>query len=666
MEFIYPQFLLALALVAIPIIIHLFNFRKYKTIPFSNVSFLKSVKEKTKTKSQLKHLLILLSRILSICFIVLAFSQPYLPTHESAKMANKQAISIYIDNSFSMDAENETGRLLQQAQKQAAAIVEGHSEKDDLYLIDNRQLGIHQRALSKEEIINEIYRLNREAQTPNLKQIVKQQKHVLETSDADKKIIYILSDFQKTISDLSIAKSDTLYDIRLIKINPYEKGNLYIDSCWMLNPNPQNQSNIELLVRIKGFNIEERDVTLSLNIGNQQKAITNTVITEEAIVSLNFKVEENGWHNGTLSLQDYPITFDDSYHFSFEIKPQLVVQHIFQNEPQPSVKKLFDEDDYFDYSSQNVNQLNYSELANSQFIILDGLNEMSTGLSDYLQKGINAGQSLILFPSSEIDFESYRAFCLSLSIDYYKEIVTFTNELADIDYEHILFDGVFESQEKNMNFPLVKRYFRLSSLSKTTGQSVLSFINQDSFIKEFTIGQGRVYLSSVGLDKTFSNFDQHALFVPILYNMASYAGGKQQMAYTIGQQSIPFVTRNTNLPFKMKQSEFEFIPNLRGKTLFVGDQIKTAGHYDLFDYNEQRLAQLAFNYDRKESDLTTLQADELEQWSANNDNILVLDKKAEELTAFLGQLNNGKPLWIYCICLSLLFIILETLLIRLL
>ena len=206
----------------------------------------------------------------------------------------------------------------------------------------------------------------------------------------------------------------------------------------------------------------------------------------------------------------------------------MAVQHIFQNEPQPSVKKLFDEDDYFDYSSQNVNQLNYSELGSSQFIILDGLKEISTGLSDYLQKGINAGQSLMLFPSSEIDFESYRAFCRSLSIDHYEELVTTTNELADIDYEHILFDGVFESQEKNMNFPLVERYFRLSRLSKTTGQSVLSFINQDSFIKEFTIGQGRVYLSSVGLDKTFSNFDQHALFVPTLYNMASYAGGNNK------------------------------------------------------------------------------------------------------------------------------------------
>ena len=112
MKFLYPQFLYALGLVAIPIIIHLFNFRKFRTVYFSNVQFLKSVKEKTKSQSQLKHFLILLSRILAITALVLAFAQPYIPVDESSQQAKKYAVSIYIDNSFSMDAENEQGRLL--------------------------------------------------------------------------------------------------------------------------------------------------------------------------------------------------------------------------------------------------------------------------------------------------------------------------------------------------------------------------------------------------------------------------------------------------------------------------------------------------------------------------------------------------------------------------
>ena len=53
-------------------------------------------------------------------------------------------------------------------------------------------------------------------------------------------------------------------------------------------------------------------------------------IAKESIVELNFNVADKGWHKGKISLQDYPITFDDNFYFSFEVKPQLNIQHIFQ------------------------------------------------------------------------------------------------------------------------------------------------------------------------------------------------------------------------------------------------------------------------------------------------------------------------------------------------
>src|SRR5215510_9926112 len=102
MSFLYPGFLFALSAIAIPIIIHLFNFRRYKTIYFSNVRFLREVKEKTDARSRLKHLLILLCRILAISFLVFAFAQPYIKSKTTPVASGKKAIGIFIDNSFSM------------------------------------------------------------------------------------------------------------------------------------------------------------------------------------------------------------------------------------------------------------------------------------------------------------------------------------------------------------------------------------------------------------------------------------------------------------------------------------------------------------------------------------------------------------------------------------
>jgi len=77
MSFVYPWFLWALLAIAIPIIIHLFHFRRFKTVYFTNVKFLKEVKEQTSARSKLKHLLVLCSRILAIAALVFAFAMPY-------------------------------------------------------------------------------------------------------------------------------------------------------------------------------------------------------------------------------------------------------------------------------------------------------------------------------------------------------------------------------------------------------------------------------------------------------------------------------------------------------------------------------------------------------------------------------------------------------------
>ena len=86
MMFVYPLFLWALAVVSIPIIIHLFNFRKYKKVYFSNVKFLRELKQESKSKSRLKEILILSARCLALISIVFAFAQPVLK--------NKRVIAI--------------------------------------------------------------------------------------------------------------------------------------------------------------------------------------------------------------------------------------------------------------------------------------------------------------------------------------------------------------------------------------------------------------------------------------------------------------------------------------------------------------------------------------------------------------------------------------------
>nr|MBX2816621.1 BatA domain-containing protein [Saprospiraceae bacterium] len=134
MQFVYPLFLGALALLAIPILIHLFYFRRYKKVLFSNVRFIRELKEESSVRSRLKNLLILLCRLLAIALLVLAFAQPFLK-QDGEVIQGRKSISLFIDNSYSMASLSQDAPLLEEAKIRAADIIKAYEADDEFQII---------------------------------------------------------------------------------------------------------------------------------------------------------------------------------------------------------------------------------------------------------------------------------------------------------------------------------------------------------------------------------------------------------------------------------------------------------------------------------------------------------------------------------------------------
>ena len=147
MRLLEPYFLYAFLALAIPIIIHLFSLQRHKTVYFSNVAFLKQLRQKKGAISKLQKLLLLFTRLLLLSSIILAFGEPYL-SKENKAIKSKKIIGIYIDNSFSMSANNEIGPLIEQAKNKARTIVNAHKDKDSFIFISNELQGKHQRIIN--------------------------------------------------------------------------------------------------------------------------------------------------------------------------------------------------------------------------------------------------------------------------------------------------------------------------------------------------------------------------------------------------------------------------------------------------------------------------------------------------------------------------------------
>ena len=153
MKFLFPEFLWAFAVLLIPIIIHLFNFKRYKTHYFSSLQFVKHVDQQTRSTQKLKHILVLISRVLAFSFLVLAFAQPYFSDPDSNAVKKENILAIYIDNSFSMQARGIEGELLSEARESAQEIIDEAPQGSQFIIGTNEMSGVEQRRISKIEAL---------------------------------------------------------------------------------------------------------------------------------------------------------------------------------------------------------------------------------------------------------------------------------------------------------------------------------------------------------------------------------------------------------------------------------------------------------------------------------------------------------------------------------
>jgi hypothetical protein len=684
MKFVYPAFLFALFAIAIPIIIHLFNFRKFKKVYFTNVRFLKEVKQETQSRSRLRHLLVLLSRIFAITALVFAFAQPYIPAENSKLVTGDKAVSIYIDNSFSMEALTTGGTLLDESRKRAKEIVAAYKATDRFQLLTNDFEGRHQRLVNKEEFLELLDEVKISPAVRSLPEVISRQNDVLNNSNAKAKRSYLLSDFQQSLADIERIKNDTSIAVSLIPVIAKEKKNVYIDSVWFTSPVRQLNQTEQLHVRVRNISSEDKEnnpIKLFINGKQRTPASYNVEANSASEMVLSFASKETGIQQGMVEIIDYPVTFDDRFYFSFEVAKSIPVLAINPSQGgaaaesgHPSINNLFGNDSLFTLQNASENKLDYSTLSQNRLIILNELKTISSGLAQELKRFVKGGGSVAVFPAADIDLNSYREFLGQLGVNHYEKLDTADTKVDRINYQHEIFTNVFEKKTDNVDLPHVNAHYPITKASRSNEEYLLRMRNGNSYLSSYRYEKGKIYLSAVPLAVEFSNLTKHAVPVLALYNMAIYSQPVRPLFYTIGRDNV--VNAGTraaggeNVFHIRGENNFDVIPEHKvtetGLDIFVHNQVAQAGNYLLSQSNEA-ITGLAFNYDRKESDLETLTPADLQSRldEGGFDNFILIEPGHKELTSTLAEIDQGKKLWKLCIILALALLGAEVLLLRL-
>ena len=681
MKFLYPTFLFALLAIAIPVIIHLFSFKRYKTVYFSNVSFLKDIKKESKKKSRLKQLLILAARILTIIFLVFAFARPFIPTNNDAQKQSTQLVAVYVDNSFSMNALSEQGQLIEVARNKALEICMAYPPGTKFRLFTNDLQPKHQHIFNKEQFIQQVSAIQASPTVVPLSLIYNRFASENNENEADKNL-YFISDFQRSISDISNFSDPGIFSYYMPLV-PNEVANLYIDSCWVEYPAHRLGQEENMFVRIKNSsNQNYQNLPLKLFLNDSIKSITNFSVEaqNEIVANLKYNNTGNGPQLGKIEITDYPFTHDNNWHISYFVEPQLKALAIYSNDSDSKeglnyLSALFNNDDYVQLDVMNSQNLQVNRLVDYNAIFLLNIDNFSSGLLNELETIVHTGTSVVLFPKFKTDLTANNNLLSTFNASRILRIDSTEQEISGIDYENKFYADVFTKRENNPVLPKINGHYRFAGSSQTNENTLLAFQNGDKALSQLNYQDGKVWVFAFPLSQQNESFARDVLFVPTLYNIVLNSLPKQEISFIVGKNNFINLPRNLkidlNSPIEIEQPKTaeRFIPTKtisgRSVRLEFGEQITSDGHY-LIKNDDKTVASMAFNFDRLESDLRYLNNSEIEGrlQDAQLTNATVIEDVESNFAEIFNDIQNGRQLWKLCLFLALFFILAEVLIAR--
>jgi len=668
MTWLYPLFLWALLALLIPVIIHLFNFRRYKKIAFTNLRFLKQINQQTKSGNQLKKYLILASRLLALAFLIFAFAQPIKLANNKAINRSKQLVSIIIDNSYSMNNTGEEGLLLEAAKNRARAIISNAKGSDEFQIITSDMNAAMMHNSSKQTALESIDQIKISAGSRPLSQLILLQERLLKQSN-DLKSAFIISNFQKNDVPVSGAANDTSIQKTWVRIGNTEAANISIDTCYLNSPILQAGETISLAVEVSNYSPNEiQGLTVDLLIDNKPKGVASFDINPYAKTTqvFNFVLDAGGSHACVLKHAGDNMAFDDQLFFSLNLKTDFQVINIFDKKEQ-YINAVFDQTQGFEYQGFASGAVQFNAFNKASLICIEGSNNLSNGMAGELKKYCNNGGNLFIFPQANLPYGGLQNLASAMGFSIDENPITLNGKVSSFDLEHPIFKNLFEKVPKQPDLPLVSRYYNTTTPS-TIG--IMKLNNGAHFLSNFKMGKGQVYVCSSPLNAEYSNFQNHAFFVPILLKAAMLMQYDAPLYFQCAQiesiaTGLPYISER-GITLQLGNSRFMTeVINIDGELfLNTNGEIGQAGDYQaMLNNSDSTLLGLSFNMNRKESDTRTFSESELENMATQN-GAQLFSGSAEKLSAEYAASLKGTPLWKWCIIFVLFFLLIEILLIR--
>ena len=634
MQFKHPEILYFLFLLVIPILVHLFQLRRFKKEYFTNVKLLKELSVQTRKSSKIKKWLLLATRLLLLTCIVLAFAQPFFESKDSKNSNNE--MYIILDNSFSMQAKGQKGELLKRAVED---LLEHTPENQNFSLITNSE------TFWNTDIKSIRSNLQNLKYSPSPFQLESAMAKIKSHKSAFNKDVVIISD-AVGLEPKQLKSIDKDFNTFFIVPKAEQKNNIAVDRVFI----KQTLDNFyEISVALSGYGKDFKEVPIALY--NNGKLIAKTLVKMESNKkTIDFTIPKENFH-GYVTITENGLEYDNTLFFSISKPEKISVLSIGESEKSVFLSRIYTKDE-FNYNNYTLESLDYNVLDKQDAIVLNELKEIPQALQTTLKSFVEKGGNLVFIPSNENSPSNSTSFLSNFGNIQFKSLQKTEKLITKIAFNNPLYSSVFEKQITNFQYPSTKSSFTINS----SNPAILSYEDQSVFLTSVQNQIASVYVFSAALNKTNSNFINSPLVVPTFYNMAQSIQKTGISALTIGENNpiLIDVLLEKDEIVSIKNKEESFIPVqqiLNNKVKFsCNDYPQQAGNFEVYKQNEI-LKNISFNYNRTESNLVPTDESVLSDYTTS--------ETIDTIFTTLQTNRTDTELWKWFVILTLLFLVIE-------
>ena len=693
MTFLNPLALLGLFAAGIPLLIHLFNFRKPKKVDFSSLSFLRELNKTAMKRVRIKQWLLLVLRMLALASLSLVFARPTVQSNLARFVGGdaSSAVGIVIDNSRSMTLRGQRGEYFAQAKEVANQILAGLDNSDEIVLMTTNGESATAPAVfdNTPSAAQTVSDLEIADGIGNLTDAMRQIADRIASAGKPNAELYIITDGQaSSVRDsIPVVSSNDNLNVLIAPIRSMQFENVAVTRVNIDSEIIEPGRPLRISATIHNFGDEDYDTYgSSVFIGENRVAQTTSVLPAggTARAEYTFTPQRGGWLEGFVEMESDSYDADDRYHFSVFIPESysvLLVKGDGSDTQYIDAALNARTDAAFDITRINEQRLPSSNLLGYQTVILAGVSSLSSGEIDNLASYIRQGGGVLLFPGPASKLAEHNALFAEIGGGALSPFIGRSSgpaitRLESVERDHPLFAGIFsrdDSDDSRVERPDV-RYLADYQPRSSSEQTIATLGNGKPFVQEVRSGNGALIFCVVAPETSWSDLPVRGLFVPFVNRAVYYLSadvkkqGEVLIAGSTGSIALRGGARVTDLRIE-GPSGVQYFPEARntfgGISLLFNEGLDETGPYDVLETGSL-VQQFNVNYPTEESDLRVHNIDDLKEvintvLQTEPEVLDVAGFEPGEIAESVKTARTGVELWYAFLLISFILLIAEML-----